>query len=101
MNSTIVQETVYWRGAPRQVKAVKIDDQTYVVSGNFLKTASIKNEWQEDVSDPEETVHALKAVPTRIDILKFWQRIPETEAKFNYYKEWREIAAIPISTFDH
>jgi len=101
MNSTIVQETVYWRGAPRQVKAVKIDNQTYVVSGNFLKTASIKNEWQEDVSDPEETVRALKAVPTRIDILKFWQRIPETEAKFGYYKEWREIAAIPISTFDH
>ena len=32
-------------------------------------------------------------------MLKFWQRIPETEAKFNYYKEWREIAAIPITTY--
>ena len=34
-------------------------------------------------------------------MLTFWQRIPETKAKFDYYKEWREIAAIPITNFDH
>ena len=101
MNSTIVQETINWKGTPRRVEGVQIDNQTFVISGNSLRTAALKKEWQEDVTDPEQTMRALKAVPTRIDILKFWQRIPETKAKFNYYKEWREIAAIPISTFDH
>jgi hypothetical protein len=101
MSSTIVQETISWKGTPRLVKGVRVDNQTFVISGKPLRTATLKEEWQEDVIDPEHTIRALKAVPTRIDILKFWQRIPETEAKFGYYKEWRQIAAIPISTFDH
>lgn len=101
MNSTIVHETIYWRGAPKQVEAVRIDNQTFVISGSFLRTASLKNDWEEDVDEPERVIRGLKAAPTKIDILKFWQRIPESEVKFKYYHEWRQIAAIPITTFEH
>jgi len=101
VNSTIVQETIYWKGAPRRVEGIQIGNQTFVTSGSFLRTATLKNEWQEDLADPEGVIRALQAARARIDLLKFWQRIPETEAKFHYYKEWRDIAAIPITSHKH
>jgi hypothetical protein len=98
MNSTIVQETVNWKGIQKPVEGVQIDNQTYVISGNFLRTASLKKEWQEDVTDPKKAIRALKAAPMRIDLLKFWQRIPETEPKYSYYRQFQDVAAIPITT---
>ncbi len=101
MNSVLVQETINWNGVPKPVEGVRVGSQTFVISGRILRTASLKKEWQEDVVDPEQAVKALKVAPTRIDILRFWQRIPETEAKFRYYRELRDVAAIPITTFKH
>jgi hypothetical protein len=88
------------RTAAKVPDAVEIAGSFFQISKSFLKTASLKNEWRDDVNNPEETIRALKAQPVEIDILKFWQRIPDTEAKFHYYKEWRQVAAIPISTYD-
>ena len=101
MNSTIVQETIYWKGAPRRVEGIQIGDQIFVTSGSFLRTASLKNEWQEDLADPEEVIRALQAAPAKIDLLRFWQRIPESEPKYGYYHEWRDVAAIPVTNHKH
>jgi hypothetical protein len=98
---TLVKEEIRWRGAPVIRNALRIKESTFLIDGGFLRTASLKNEWQEDVDDPGTIIRELKRSRPRIDILKFWQRVPETEAKFPYYKEWRDIAAIPITTFDH
>jgi hypothetical protein len=79
-----------------------VGQQTFVISGRFAKTASLrkdKEEWMQDVRDPEEVIRSLRTAPVKIDLLRFWQRIPETEPKFGYYKEWRDVAAIPITTY--
>jgi hypothetical protein len=78
-----------------------LEGSAFIISGNLIKTASLKNEWQEDVSNPEEVIRTLKESPVKIALLKFWQRVPETEAKFSYYKEWQQIAAIPIHDYAH
>jgi hypothetical protein len=101
MTNTIIKETIRPKGAPITVDAVKIRGQTYVITGRFVKTASLKNEWQADVERPDEVIAALQQSPLRIDLLKFWQRIPETAAKYPYYKEWRHVAAIPIIDYKH
>ena len=98
----IHQETIRIRGVPVQFDAVRVGNQTFIISGKFAKTASLrrdKNEWLEDVHNPEEVIRALKTAPVKIDLLRFWQRVPETEPKFGYYKEWRHIAAIPIKDY--
>ena len=98
----IHQETIRIRGVPVQFDAVRVGNQTFIISGKFAKTASLrrdKNEWFEDVHNPEEVIRALKTAPVKIDLLRFWQRVPETEPKFGYYKEWRHIAAIPIKDY--
>lgn len=89
------------KGVPTLVDAIRIRNKTFVIYGSVLKTASLKREWQEDVDHPEEVIRALKDSLVRIDLLKFWQRLPETESKYEYYKEWPQVAAIPISDFKH
>jgi hypothetical protein len=97
----IVKEKFVWRGKPLLVDALRINNHAYVISGSFLRTASLKKQWQEDVDNPEDVIQVLKNAPLRIDLLRFWQRIPETDAKYGYYKEWRQVAAIPIRDFEH
>jgi hypothetical protein len=95
----IVKEEIRWKGKPVLRDAVRVGSRTFLISKGFIKTATLKNEWQEDVDNPPEIIRSLKSVPTKIDMLRFWQRIPESTAKFNYYKEWRDIAAIPIADY--
>jgi hypothetical protein len=103
-NSMIHQETIRVRGVPLQFDAVRVGNQTFIIYGKFAKTASLrrdKNEWLEDVHNPEEVIRALRTARAKVDLLGFWQRVPETEPKFEYYKEWRQIAAIPIKGYKY
>ena len=83
--------------------AVRIKNQTFIISGKLITTAHLsdKDEWLMDVQEPDEVIRALKATPVRIDLLRFWQRIPDIQAKFSYYKEWRQIAAVPLEDYKH
>jgi len=101
-NSLVYKETNRIRGVPVQCDAVHANNQIFVISGRFVKTASLrsdKEQWLEDVEHPDQVVEALKAAPIKIDLLKFWQRIPDTTPKYPYYKECQQIAAIPIADY--
>lgn len=98
----VEQESIRVKGVTVQRNALRVGEQTFIVTGRFTKTAGLlgyKDEWLEDVLDPEEVIRTLRTAPLRIDLLRFRQRIPESEAKFQYYKEWRHIAAIRVSDY--
>lgn len=97
----VYQEIVNWKGMPIQVDAVRAENKPFLISGALIKTASLKDEWQEDIEDPREVIQELRAHPAKIDILRFWQRVPETEPKYAYFHEWRQIAGIPVSSYKH
>jgi hypothetical protein len=99
MNEAIYQETIRWKGVPITVDAVRAENKTFIISGQSVKTAALKNEWQQDIEDPDRVVRELKACQATIDLLRFWQRIPESEPKYNYYHEFRHVAAIPITDY--
>ena len=101
LDGVIYQETIRWKGVPVRLDAVRAENKAFIISGHFIKTAALKNEWQEDVEDPDRVVRELKACPVTIDFLRFWQRIPEAETKYRYYKEWRYVAAIPVTDYKH
>lgn len=101
MNSEILELEIKPEGIPIRVPGLRINAATYIVTGSWLKTASLRYEWQEDVIDPAVTIREIKESPLRADLLKFWQRIPDQEVKYPYYNERREVAAIPVSTFRH
>jgi hypothetical protein len=100
MNATTYQETIRRKGVPIRVNAVRAGNKAFIISGRFIKTAALKNEWQEDLDDPDNVIRELKASPAGIDLLRFWQRIPDSEAKFDYYREQRDIAAILIKDYE-
>ena len=100
MNGTTYQETIRRKGVPIRVNVVRAENKAFIISGRFIKTAALKNEWQEDLDDPDNVIRELKASPAGIDLLRFWQRIPDSEAKFAYYREQRDIAAILIKDYE-
>jgi hypothetical protein len=86
---------------PTTARVVDVDGKTFVVRGRLMKTMSLQDEWQADVDDPSRVIHAVRASRRRVDLLKFWQRPPDTAPKFSYYHEWVEVAGIPITTYEH
>ncbi|HLG59277.1 MAG TPA: hypothetical protein VI485_28315 [Vicinamibacterales bacterium] len=95
------QETILLKGRPRLVDAASIHGKTFLISKGLLRIASPKNGWHEDVHNPEEVVQALKRISHRVDMLKFWQKLPDVDPKFTYYRESVDIAAIPITDYRH
>lgn len=68
------------------------------IKGKFIKIARIKDDWYIDVEDPSFITEKIKG---KADIFTFWQRLPETKPKYNYYLEWISIAVLPIVNFDY
>jgi len=72
----------------------------FYVRGRFLKTAGLKNEWLDDVEDPESIIGELKRRNIGADLFTFWQRYPDAEPKFPYHMEWDNWAVLTVSSYD-
>lgn len=78
-----------------------VDGKEIKVSGKLVKTAELKEEWDEDIADPEAFVKSLKESGLNANIFTFMQRLPESRPKYDYTMEWDSIAAIPVTTYDN
>lgn len=75
--------------------------QELIVNGKFIRISSYKEEWLEDIEDPESFIKILKSNKVKADIFTFWQRLPDTKPKYDYHMEWDNVAALKISSFDN
>ena len=87
-------------GKYSEVDALKVNKAMILIDGRVVKTARVCDEYYDDVGDPEAVIQALKAINTRVDLLTFIQRPPDTTPKYRYHLEWEGIAALPITSFD-
>ncbi len=69
------------------------------VTGRVFKIAKIKDEWLEDVQNIELLLQKILDCKDKADIFTFWQRLPWTIPKYNYYMEWDNVAAIPVKGY--
>lgn len=88
-------------GLHREEKIIMIDNKKIIITGKFIKTVKLKDEWYGEVAKPESFIQALRKNNIKADIFTFWQKLPETEPKYSYYMEANDLAAIPIESFDH
>lgn len=79
---------------------MNISGRNVVIDGTLVRTARIA-EGYEFVDDPEALVMALRRSGPRADLFTFTQRLSETSPKFQYPMEWDNLAAVPVSDFDH
>ena len=95
-------EEISIKGKQVKVKALRAENKDIIVSGKFLKTARVKEEWDADVLSPDVLVGELKACRSKADIFTFWQRLPDVTPKFHgHYFEWDNVAAIPVTSYEH
>lgn len=71
------------------------------VSGHLLRIARLDADGYQFLEDPAPFIDALRKCGTRIDLFTFMQRLPETKPRYHYPMEWDNLAAIPLTTFDH
>jgi hypothetical protein len=89
------------KGKPVRMKCLEIGGQVYSLSRGVFTLAQLEDEWYEEVEHPEKVIESLKRARARADIFTFWQRIPDVNPRFEYYKEWESIAALRVTSFDH
>jgi hypothetical protein len=71
------------------------------IRGRALRIARIEGDSYRFLDEAETIISGLRNCGTRIDLFTFIQRLPDTTPKYKYPMEWDNVAAIPISTFDH
>ena len=55
-----------------------------------------------ELLDPPTVIEALQRLSLRIDLFTFMQVLPQTTPQYDYpMRLWDNLAAVPISTFDH
>ncbi len=89
------------KGVAKLVNCVRINGKEFIVSGGLVRTIKLRNEWFEDIGDPVSVVKELRSSEKPVDILSFWQRVPETQPKYCYYHEIENVAAIPVTTYEN
>jgi hypothetical protein len=98
--SVLTKESLV-KGKPARVECIEIEGQTYALSRGFATVIRLEDEWYEDVPDPHAIIAALRDSCVKADIFTFWQRLPDTEPRFDFYREWEGIAALPVKSFDY
>lgn len=97
----IYKEELSIKGNLVKFDAIRIDNKILIQTGRFCKIVRIKEEWLEDVEDPELIIRELKKSGFKADIFTFCQRLPDTTPKYNYYTEWENLAALSITIYDN
>lgn len=85
-----------------QVPVAEIDGLPVICRGGRIKIASIHDEEflnGDLVPDPDAMAKKIKATHLGADLFTFSQKVPDSVPKFSYYREWENMAVIPITTY--
>src|SRR5215468_1590251 len=97
---TSVIEAISDRGSVRD-PGILVDDKRFIVQGQFLTIARLRDEWYDELGDPEAVIAALGKYEPRPDLFTFWQRLPDLAPIYSYHCESEALSAIPLTTFEH
>jgi hypothetical protein len=70
-------------------------------AGRLLRVGRLAADGYEFLDDPDAAIAGLRAQRGRIDVFTFAQELPDTARKHAFPMEWDNVAAVPVSTFEH
>ena len=91
------------KGRPIKVPALEIQGRAVVVTGKWLKSASVfDEEWLagEPVEDPNAFLQAIRACQSRADVFSFASSQPDSPVRYDYYYEWDNAAVIRAGSYE-
>jgi len=71
------------------------------IKGKLARIAYLDGEGYQFLEDPEGALASLRRSAMRVDLFTFIQKLSEPTPKYSYTVEWDNMAALPVSTFDH
>jgi hypothetical protein len=71
------------------------------VEGRLIRIARLAAEKYEFLDDPPAMIDALRECRARVDLFTFMQRLSDRTPRYPYPLEWDNLAAVPVSAFDH
>jgi hypothetical protein len=80
---------------------MEVCGRTIQVRGRLVRVARLAAERYDFLDGPEETIGALRRSRARIDLFTFIPPLPHPSPRYDYPVEWDNVAALPVSTFDH
>jgi hypothetical protein len=100
--SVIGQTEIRLKGKVAFVPSVGIGDRTVIITGKWIRIASIQDEdlaEGEIVANPSSFVARLKEAGLNADVFTFAQKLTDAVPKYKYHLEWDNVAAVPLTTF--
>jgi hypothetical protein len=79
---------------------MKLGGVDVAVSGRLVRIGRVAAEGFQFVEDPEHALETL-AKDTPMDLFTFVQPLPVAKPRYRYPMEWDNVAALPVSTFEH
>jgi hypothetical protein len=80
---------------------MKVCGKDIQIQGTLLRIARLEADGYDFLEDEVAMLKELRRLDTRIDLFTFMENMAHTSARFNYPMEWDNLAALPVSTFDH
>src|SRR3954465_15067010 len=80
---------------------MNVHGKDITVEKGLIRIGRLSAEKYEFLDDPRPAIDALRGSPVRIDLLTFMQRLSQPKPLYDYPFEWDNLAAVPVSTFDH
>jgi hypothetical protein len=71
------------------------------IDGTLIRIARLAAEKYEFLDEPRATIDALRRGGARIDLFTFLDGMSRSSARYPYVQECDNLAALPVSTFDH
>jgi len=80
---------------------LEVNGKEIRIKGNLVRIAFLDGEGYQFLDDPKAALKVIHDSGKRIDLFTFIQKLPQTRPLYAYPMEWDNMAALPVSTFDH
>jgi hypothetical protein len=77
-----------------------VNNKEIAVSGRFVKTARLRDEYYDWVDEPHSFVAEVKTC-RGADLFTFLQKVTDKNTRYDFYLEWDSIAVLPITTYEN
>ena len=71
------------------------------IRGTLIRVGYFDGEGYEFLEKPEQALENVRQLKARVDLLTFIQRLSDTAPRYEYHVEWDNMAALPVSSYDH
>src|SRR5437763_1104792 len=80
---------------------VRVGGKEIRIDGAFIRTARLEGDGYEFLERPTDAIGELRTVRPRVDLFTFTPGVPGAATTYAYHSEPDNVAAVPVSTFDH